>query len=268
MSYTYDNMVTILYSRLRQLEFNDYEARIYEVLLLNSPASATLIAKKCNLSRSSVYTTLSSLISKGLVSTTLKNNVKQFIAEDTSSIENILKQEEKKLKTKLEAMNSLANLLEQTRVDDLQIPGIKFFEGQDGLKRIYLSMLRDAPENSTLYLMRDEFIWQSEWHFVFEPEWHARVKRLRIEKNITTKLLVNDSPEERAHHNYYRSREGLAFRTLPHEKSLDRYALYILGDTVSILSMETNNLIGIQITNRHIAKNFENLFALSWAQSQ
>src|SRR6185503_18505948 len=85
MSYNADNM-NDLATDLKEIGLNDHEARIYGALLSSSPASATSLAKKCALSRSSVYTTLSLLISKGLVGTTYKNEVKQFIAEDVNAL--------------------------------------------------------------------------------------------------------------------------------------------------------------------------------------
>jgi hypothetical protein len=45
---------------------------------------------------------------------------------------------------------------------------------------------------------------------------------------------------------------------------VDRFVIYVLHETVSILSMEEGNLVGIKITNRHIAKNFEQVFAAMW----
>ena len=62
-----------LIAQLRAFGLGDHESRVYFALLETSPANATLIAKKCKLSRSSVYTTLNILIAKGLVSTTYKN---------------------------------------------------------------------------------------------------------------------------------------------------------------------------------------------------
>jgi predicted transcriptional regulator len=72
LSYNYDNIEIMndIITQLQKFGLGDHEARVYSVLLETSPANATLIAKKCALSRSSVYTTLTSLIAKGLVGTT------------------------------------------------------------------------------------------------------------------------------------------------------------------------------------------------------
>jgi hypothetical protein len=150
---------------------------------------------------------------------------------------------------------------------DLNVPQMVIFEGQEGLKKVYLSMMREAPPKSILYLLRDEFVWQKDWEFIFEQDWHNRVKRLKIEKDIHTKLLVNRSPIETKSKKFYQSKKALECRFLPSQHSVKQFAMYIIGDIVSILSMEKNNLVGIKITNQHLADNFTNLFQAIWQTS-
>ena len=129
-------------------------------------------------------------------------------------------------------------------------------------------MLREAPKNSTMYILRDEFVWSDPWSFIFSKEWGERVKRFRIENNVRTKLLVNNSIVEKKHESYYKSRVGTEFRILPKENNIKDFVIYIVGDVISILSMEKNNLIGIKITNDHIANNFKNIFEVVWSRSK
>ena len=253
--------------QLRSLGLGEYEALIYGVLLVNSPASATFIAKKCNLSRSSVYTTLSTLISKGLVGTTYKNNVKQFIAQDQDALEQLLKKEKETLDKKFKLVESLKNSVQFFGRSDIQIPQIIFFEGQEGLKKIYLSMIRQAPKNSVRYLLRDEFIWQPEWEFSFKKEWNDAVRRWIAEKDMKTKLLVNSSKLEKSKAKFYASQKSFQYRFLPADNAVSQFALYIIGDTIAIMSIEKNNLIGLQITNKHLADNFKKTFDTLWKAS-
>ncbi len=268
MSYTSDNtLMEQLTEQLKGLGLGEYEALVYGTLLATSPASATFIAKKCSLSRSSVYTTLSTLISKGLVGTTYKNDVKQFIAQDQSALEQLLKKEKETLDKKFKLVESLKDAAQFFGRSDIQIPQIIFFEGQEGLKKIYLSMMRQAPKNSTRYLLRDEFIWQSEWEFSFKQEWSDLVRRWAVEKNMQTKLLVNFSKLEKSKGKYYASQKAFKYKFLPAENAIHQFALYIIGDTIAILSMEKNNLVGIQITNKHLADNFKKNFDTLWKAS-
>jgi len=253
--------------QLKGLGLSEYEALIYGTLLSTSPASATFIAKKCSLSRSSVYTTLSTLIAKGLVGTTYKNDVKQFVAQDQTALEHLLKKEKETLDKKFKLIASLKNTVQFFGRSDIQLPHIIFFEGQEGLKKIYLSMMRQAPKNTTRYLLRDEFVWQPEWEFVFKQEWNDTVKRWATEKNMKTKLLINSSKLEKSKAKFYRSQKAFEYRFLPAQHAVHQFALYIIGDTIAILSMEKNNFVGIQIANKHLADNFKETFNTLWKGS-
>jgi sugar-specific transcriptional regulator TrmB len=276
LSYTSDNSdgnvffrdMQYLVPQLKQLGLTGYEASVYAALLEHSPASASFVAKKCGLSRSSVYTTLNTLMGKGLVGTTYKNEIKQFIAQDKSSLEQLLRKEEEILSEKFQAFESLRDALDRLGASALSIPQLIFFEGQEGLKKIYLSMMREAPDRSTLYLLRDEFVWRPDWDFIFKPEWMSRVRRIKSEKDIRTRLLVNDSKEERERLGTYGSRKDLDVRFLPRKYSVDRFALYVMGDTVSLLSMEHNNLVGVKMANAHFSENFRRLFDGLWDKSK
>lgn len=254
--------------QLLALGLSDYEARIYSAVLQHSPTSASFIAKTCQLSRSSVYTTLNTLIGKGLIATTHKNEIKQFIAQDYASVEELLKKQQAEAEQKLLLLQALRPQFAAFTTPELHLPNVTFFEGQSGLKKIYLSMMREARADSTLYLLRDEFIWQPEWKFVFEAEWHERVKRIKVEKNIQTNLLVNPSPIEKAQEKRYRLTKGTQYKFLPKNRAIKNFALYVLGDVVSILSMEKNNLVGIRIVNRSLAENFVQMFNGLWGVSK
>lgn len=249
---------------LVQMGLSEYEARIYAVLLAHSPCSASVIAKKCALSRSSVYTTLSTLTSKGLVGTTYKNEVKQFVSQGIDGLEHLLKKEKQDLETKQNVLRAFEKNFGTAFSPLSHVPRIIFFEGKEGLQKIYKSMLWNAPDHSTMYIMRDEFVWSKEWDFVFKAEWHNSVKELRKKKNIVTHLLVNDSPLERKKASFYTTRKGLKYKYLPTTNTVHSFAVYIIHDEVSILSLENNNLVGIRITNKNIADNFVSVFKNMW----
>ena len=251
----------------QQLEFfglSNYEARVLTALLELSPASASHIAKKCALSRSSVYTTLSLLIAKGLVGTSYRNEVKQFVFEGYNALEQLLEKEKNAIDKKVGVLKKIQEDVKKFEKSDFNIPQTVFFEGIDGLKKIYISMMWDAPRDSVMHIVRDEFIWSDEWGFVFEEQWRSIVRRMKLEKNVTTKLLINDSKLERGKTAYYKKTKGLAFKFLAKGHKVERFAQYIIGDIVSVMSMEDKNLIGIKMTNKNLAKNYHTMFDVMW----
>lgn len=250
-----------LRNTLEGLGLSGHEPAVYAALLEHSPASAAWIAKQCGLSRSSVYATLGVLVGKGLVGTTHRNEVKQFEASGSSLLDS-LRAESEAAAARVDRAESLVEELARLASRTAEVPQIMHFEGADGLRRIYLAMLRSAPRGATMRILRDEFIWSPEWAFVFEGAWHARVKRHKADKDLSTRLLVNKSAIERRHAKYYASRAKTERRYLA--KPVERFALYVVGDTAAILSLDARNLLGIRIVNRVIADNLAALFDALW----
>ncbi len=254
----------LLLQQLRKIGLNNYEAMIYSILIKESPVGASAIAKKCKLPRSSVYTSLSSLISQGLVATTYQNNVKQFIAQDFSVLENSLHQQKEQVNERLKIFEDLQNHYQLILHQSSNLPSIMFFEGEEGLKKIYESMIRDAPSNEIFYVIRDEFIWTKRWKIAVDSEWSQRTEGMRMKKNIPTHLLINDSELERSKKDFYNTHEDVKYKFLPQDTQVQKFGLYIIEDVFSILSVEEENLIGFKVHNKNIAHNLKKLFHGLW----
>lgn len=250
-----------LRKRLKELGLGGHEPAVYATLL-EGPVGAAVIARKCGLSRSSVYTTLNALTGKGLVGTTHRDEVKQFVAEGPGALLDLLKREEAQAQGRVKLGQALGEQLERLGASTSGVPQVTHFEGQQGLKRIYLAMVREAPQGASMCILRDEFIWQPEWSFIFEEEWRARVRRFKAEKRVSTRLLINPSKQEREQAAWYRARPQLERRYLA--RPVTAFGLYLVGDTAAVLSIERHNLLGIRIANRHLAANFRMLFEGLW----
>ncbi|MBI2482957.1 MarR family transcriptional regulator [Candidatus Uhrbacteria bacterium] len=254
--------------QLQSFGLSEQGAKILAILYEHAPVGASFIAKKLGLSRSSVYTVLAALTAKGLVSTTFRNDVKQFVATGPEALEQYIRAERRELERKERVIGDLVQHLAATRREDLHVPQVMFFEGVEGLKRIYLSMLRDARPGAIMYVLRDEFIWEEVWSFSWEEEWQDRVRRWKTEKDVRTRMLVNPSSVERSKAPFYATRDGLEFRYLREGSAVEKFALYILGDTTAILSFEAGNLIGIKMVNAHLAENFVRMFEGLWSAAK
>ena len=245
-----------LSAQLQKLDLSENEATILGKLIEHSPASATYLARSCEMSRSSVYALLAALISKGFVATTYKNDVKQFTVSDYSTFENYIAHEKESIVEKENAISSLKDAFEILNNQRIHVPSILFFEGIVGLKKIYQNMLREAGDGDTFYVMRDETLLRPEWKFVFEEQWQNSKRR----KKISTLLLLNDTATERKRKNEYKKFFKVTTAFLPKNYPLKEFSIMVIGDMVGIISMKNDQLIGIQITSQHIADNYRQLF--------
>lgn len=248
---------------LKRLGLSAHESSIYAALVAHSPAQASWLAKRCELPRSSVYTALDALMDKGLIGVAYEGEVKQFVPLGHSALVEMLEQERARAEARVALAETLSAHFERPR--EARIPDVMTFEGQEGLKQVYLSMMQQLPRQATLRLLRDEFLFTQEWHFVFEAPWRRRLSSLKEGKEIETRLLTNRSAEEESHLDYYRGRPGLTHRFLPASLRLSRLALYMGGDMIAVMSMEHGQLVGVRIDNRHLAENISALFDAIWA---
>lgn len=261
-------MSDLILEKLTDLGFSTQEANVYLALVTQSPSGAARIAKQLALSRSTVYTIIDRLMAKGLLVTSYQNNVKQFAAAPTSALDALLRREALDAKKRLESFSTLSPLLAAITNQSGETPKITHIEGKDSLRKIYLDMLRAAPKGALLRVIRDDFKWNDDWEFVRTEEWEKRTGTLRKEKNIDAHVLLNESPQEKKHVTHYKNRAGSTFRFLPKAHQVKHFVMYILGETVSIVSMDSRDFVGIRITNKWIAENFTQLFDALWLKGK
>lgn len=257
-------MLDFLINQTKKLGLNNLEAKVYAVLLETSPAGASFIAKKCGLVRSSVYLVLNTLIDKGLVGTTYRNNIKQFTALNLSALQEIVDKEQEKIKEKNEAIEALRTFVKSKAVPEINIPSISFFEGVAGLRVMLFNLLRSAQDGVEMLVVRDADVVKLDWKFILEDKW----QKIKEEKGIKTKLLINDAPEEHHRSAFYKKFKDISVKFLPKDASVEKFMFILVGDTVCFLSMEQNNLVGVKISNEHMAKNFSRLFGVMWRKSK
>ncbi|MCB9597799.1 MAG: helix-turn-helix domain-containing protein [Sandaracinaceae bacterium] len=250
---------------LARLGLGRHEATLYATLVERSPLGASSLAKATGLARSSVYTALASLTARGLVGTTHEEGVKRFVAEGHAALLDAMRREEERARERAKLAAELApHFAAREAGGERRLPHVVHFEGIEGLKRVYLTMLRQAPRGATMSILRDEFLWTPEWAFVSSSAWRKRVRALRAPRAIDTRLLVNPSPIEREQAAGYRARPHLAWRFLPEAMRVSRFAIYVLGDVVAVMSTEAPDLVGIQIANANLASNFGAIFEGLW----
>lgn len=172
-------------SLLHNLGLTPAEISIYSLLLERGELSASQIAKETKLKRGDCYNKIADLLQKGLVTENNRFKVKRFALEHPNKIEEMidiqaktLQSTEKELKFLLPSLVSNFNLSHHK-------PGVKIFEGEEGLEKA----------------VEDSLASQSEIYSIVDPKavltYTASInasyvkRRRKIKKN--KKLLVEDN---------------------------------------------------------------------------
>jgi hypothetical protein len=137
-------------------------------------------------------------------------------------------------------------------------PKIQFFEGLEGMKRMYDDML-SIPEDNICSLLGSQQIDEKLRIYldeVFVPQ--------RIEKNITSQVICDDTIGNQSY--YTMNKDKMITLKFIHN---DLFSLYsgidIYGeDKVILSSFSKDEMSGIIITSKQIHDTFKSIFLLLW----
>ncbi|MEI8223970.1 MAG: helix-turn-helix domain-containing protein [bacterium] len=121
---------------LNDIGLSENEARVYLACLGVGPTTAINIARMTEIKRPTVYTIIDSLKARGLMSIEVRGFKKKFVAERPEKLEEVLELKKSKFKKLLPELQALQNAQDDGGF-------IKYFEGMEGIKSIYESMIRD-----------------------------------------------------------------------------------------------------------------------------
>lgn len=243
---------------LSRTDLTPSQAEILDFLYQNKEAKASGIAKNIRKSRTIVYKDLEELEKLGLIEKKEKpNQVALFSAGHPSLLKKLLDQKEMQLKKDRELLDSyLPDILSNFNLAHNR-PGIRFFEGVEGMKNIYEEILAYGKD---FHLIRT----------AYEPVYNDKIAPIveefiakRVKKNIQVTAIVPsdvDDPAKDARWLMKRFNVEKEAYTAPVE-------IDIFGDKVAILSFG-DELVGMITESKQISQSLKQIFALAAAGSK
>ncbi|MBI4439980.1 helix-turn-helix domain-containing protein [Candidatus Woesearchaeota archaeon] len=125
--------------KLKQIGFNEKESKVYIELLQAGDSLVSEIFEKTGINRSLLYSVLSDLANKGLVTYILKSGVRYYRAAEPSKISAMLKEKESIFEDILPGLIALHR-------PKTKKPIIEILEGKGGIKTILNDVLRVKQE--------------------------------------------------------------------------------------------------------------------------
>ena len=226
-------------------------------LELGVPSPASTIAKKANINRTTAYDILESLEKKGILVSYVKRGNRYYEAlPPTKFVAYLKEQSEKYARLAVEADALLPELNTHYRALTGR-PRIYFYEGEEGLIRVYEETLQSSGE--ILAYASDQVNQEAiPWYF---PQYYKR----RSAKKIPIRALFPDTPKDRERH-LLDKKELRRSRLLP-KKILDFTPEINLFDN-KIMIADWKEKLGIIIESKEIVKVFKQTFELAWEASE
>lgn len=176
--------------QLTELGFSPKEAKVYLALLELGPSTATEIARKAKINRTTSYDILETLAGEGLVNLIGETKIQKYAAE---SPEKVIKFLENKIAKTKEQLNMARALLPQllSVYSVKEKPKVKFYEGVEGMQEAFEDTL--SAQGEILAYAVGEDIFQT-----LTEKYVRNYFKRRTLKNIAVRVIAPDTPESRA----------------------------------------------------------------------
>ena len=243
----------ITQKQLVELGFNQKDAKVYLALLELGPATATQIARKAKINRTTSYDILDSLVGDGLVNLIGETKIQKYAAESPEKVIKFL--EDKILKTREQlslAQSLLPQLLSLYNVKEK--PKVKFYDGTEGMQEAFEDTL-SADGEILAYAVGEEI-----FKAMTEKYVRGYFKR-RVLKNIRVRVIAPDTPGSRA----VAVNDAAELRTsllVPSDKFYFSIEMNIYNNKIIIASWKEK--FAIIIEREEIAGAQRKIFELAW----
>jgi len=240
--------------------FSEKEASVYDALLTLGESPAQAIVKETKLKRGIVYKILKDFESKDLVRTFTKHKKTYFKLEHPYTLTTHAEEELKKAQHAYTALQTnIANIVSSFNAAENR-PGVKVFEGTEGIKELYADTLREGKEILAVLQTSDVdpemYIWLTK---------HYAPKR--AEAGIWAKVMVSEGEDTQKYINRD-EKELRETKVIAKKKFPVAIEMNIYGDKVAFFNFKKGSpIIGILINNPFIAETMRALFYIAWDQT-
>ena len=221
------------------------EIKIYIALLELGSSTAGPVIEKSGLQSSVVFSSLSKLLEKGLVSSVKEGKRSHYHASNPKHITEFIDEKKQRFEQLLPALLAKQSLAKQR-------PEATLFRNVRGIKELLLELLdAGGKEHHTLGSARESLM--------LGEAWWVNYHKKRSAKGIEAKLIFNESLREwKAEMKYSKSkvrytRQGFEPMT----------ETIIRNDKVGII-IWSQKPIGVLIHNKTVAESYDKFFELIW----
>lgn len=236
--------------KLKQIGLNEKESKVYLVLLELGDALVSEIAGKTKINRSLLYTILSELAEKGIVTYILKNNVRYYRAAEPDKLLAMLKEKEKIFESILPELTALHKPKKKK-------PIVEILEGKEGLKTILSDVLRQKKEWFAFNV-------PGKGPEVLGPGVHAFEKQ-RQNVKIPLNVIVVRTKQGLKRGEEFSKMKHTCVRYMQ-EVYASPASNWIYGDRVVVIYWDSP--FAIRIIDQELANSYKNYFKALWKVSE
>lgn len=240
---------------LSRLGLAENEAKIYEILLLKGETKARDLLEDSGLSRGNVYNMLTSLTARGFIQVT-EGKQQTYRVTDPTKLSTLVDERKRGIeRLDAEFKEILPHMLSTFSLTTGR-PTVRVFEGIEGSEEAIMDSL-EAKNGICAYLdvtaLRGDF-----------AEINKRYIKKRIAKGVLKRIIVADTVETRAYFAHAPSSPFTRVVFIPNFPASFQTAMEVYNDTVAYMTMTTEKVIAVLVTDVAIASLEQKKFDFLW----
>jgi HTH-type transcriptional regulator, sugar sensing transcriptional regulator len=241
--------------------FDPSEAEIYEIFIKNGELDVPKLQEYTDLSRATIYESLASLMAGGYIDYRKEGRRAFYRPNHPNKLFNLAEDKKQEAVQFSLEMGSLVEHLTGAFNLSSNKPGVRFFEGIEGIKDIYKDTLAIPKSNrysiiSPTSADPDIQKWLKDFYI---PQ--------RIKKEIFSKAIISTQKEtstnKKKDQEYFRETRFISSKEFPLEIAIILYG----KQKIAFISYGTKELIGFIIESPAIYKSMRSFFVLAWQQA-
>ncbi len=243
----------MLEKELVRFGLDENEARVFLCLLEMGPSGISEVARRANMNRTTLYAVFDRLSEKSLLTFSVQGKRRTYVAQPPEQVK-------KMIQDRLAIFEELLPDLLNRRKKSAQKPVLKYFDGLEGIKTVFLDSLQAKDEEIIGFcgveaLQSTDKALRLFWEREYIPKRKARKKFVR--------LIVPENEEGRE----FRENDAEQYRE-SRMVSGSRYnfecEIHAYDDTVAIVSYSKGEEFAVEIISKPIANTVKMLFQVIW----
>jgi HTH-type transcriptional regulator, sugar sensing transcriptional regulator len=229
---------------IQEIGLNENEAKVYLQVLKDQGETASTIAKRAKINRTTAYLELNNLIEKGLISYIIKNNKKHFQAVDPKKLLDIIEEKKNKISKILPQLKNMHKSIEPFKIEVL--------EGKGGVKTLYAQIISESKEAFAFGVTGSAFdILKFEFPHLLKKAKESELKLYYL-ANKSAERKLSELPEK-----------FVQIKYLP-KKVSSEVTTIIFNDKVAIQSLVKENVFVTILTDKSLSDGYKSYFRFLW----
>ena len=248
---------------LTELGLEDRAAQIYlQLIQMPTPQPASVIARKANMNRTTVYKTLIRLNELGLAAKTMKHGILCFFTDDADRrISQLLEKNKNKLEKNMQNLeNVMSQIKELGRHQNIFTPTIRYYEGAEGVQRVYRDSLKERQSICAF---------ENVAHMT--PEIHEYIFNDYIPKRAERDIFIQVLAPKNKEHIQTKKNDKKSCREtrfFPEEITPIEIEINMYGNKTAFFSYKKEEMFAIMIESKAVTNSMRSIFDFCWKSAK